>query len=79
MANGSTTGRMAKVTFGKTLGVYYKDGREAYNGDWNEDQPEGRGTSSNKLGVMQYSDGSKYTGEFKNGLPNGKGRVCADV
>ena len=36
-----------------------------------------QGTCSEGQGVMLYSDGSQYVGEFKNGFPDGIGQLIA--
>ena len=46
---------------------YYKNGGIKYDGDWNNDLPEGNGKLIEK-------DGDYYIGEFKNGLKHGKGK-----
>ena len=45
---------------------YYKNGEIKYDGDWNDDMPEGKGKFIDE-------NGNYYIGEFKKGLKHGKG------
>ena len=48
-------------------GKYISDS-EIYDGDWKEDQKDGKGE-------IEYKDGTKYQGDFKNNKFSGKGEI----
>ena len=48
--------------------LYGKDGTKLYEGQWLNDKQNGYGT-------YYYSDGSVYTGNWKNGIRNGNGTL----
>ncbi|CAD8151327.1 unnamed protein product [Paramecium octaurelia] len=49
------------------VGVYYKQGKYIFEGDWQQNQKSGRG-------IELFINGSYYEGQYVNGKPSGMGR-----
>lgn len=66
---GMYTGQLKGKTFhGYGTFVSYEIEGISYEGEWKDGVFQGQGT-------ITYNNGSKLTGEFKNGSPNGKVKI----
>ena len=54
------------VFYSNSLGTYFYDNGDLYEGYWNNDKREGEGK-------CDYADGDNYKGEWKDDKKDGKG------
>jgi len=66
---------LEKVIIWSIVGVYTYANEDKYDGEWKDNQMDGKGKSLlNLKGIYSHANKSKYDGEWKEGKKHGNGK-----